>query len=90
MKFPKQFNPYKLIVAGAIVIGVGVFLFYLISTPKIDESEDEAEVRTPDQRREAVLESSGQWTVQSSQPPSQADIEAAITALESLDGNRTS
>ena len=81
----KRFDFRKLFVIGAIVIGVAVFLFYLISTPKIDESEDEAEVRTPDQRREAVLESSGQSTVQSSQPPSQADIETAIAALESLD-----
>ena len=87
MKFPNQFNFRKLFVISAIVIGVGVgvFLFYLISTPKIDESEDEAEVRTPDQRREAVLESPGQSTVQSSKPPSQADIETAIAALESLD-----
>ena len=87
MKFPNQFNFRERFVISAIVIGVGVgvFLFYLISTPKIDESEAEAEVRTPDQRREAVLESPGQSTVQSSQPPSQADIEKAIAALESLD-----
>ena len=87
MKFPNQFNFRERFVISAIVIGVGVgvFLFYLISTPKIDESEDEAEVRTPDQRREAVLESPGQSTVQSSKPPSQADIETAIAALESLD-----
>ena len=88
MKFPNQFNFRERFVISVIVIGVGVgvFLFYLISTPKIDESEDEAEVRTPDQRREAVLESPGQSTVQSSQPPSQADIEKAIAVLESLDG----
>ena len=85
MKFPNQFNFRERFVISAIVIGGGGFLFYLISTPKIDESEDEAEVRTPDQRREAVLESPGQSTVQSSQPPSQADIEKAIAALESLD-----
>ena len=87
MKFPNQFNFRERFVISVIVIGVGVgvFLFYLISTQKIDESEDEAEVRTPDERREAVLESPGRSTVQSSQPPSQADIEKAIAALESLD-----
>ena len=85
MKFLKHFTFRKICVISAIVIGVGGLLFYLISTRKIDESEAEADVRTPDQRREAVLESSGQSTVQSSQRPSQADIEKAIAALESLD-----
>ena len=87
MKFPNQFNFRERFVISVIVIGVGVgvFLFYLISTQKIDESEAGSEVRTPDQRREAVLESPGQSTVQNSQPPSEADIEKAIAALESLD-----
>ena len=80
MKFLKQVKFYKLFVISALVIGVGGGLFYLISTQKIDE----AEVRTPDQKREAVFESARQSTVQSPQSPSEADIEKAIAALESL------
>ena len=81
MKFPKQFNFYKLFVISAIVIGVGGFLFYLISPRLIS---DEPEMKIPEQEREEVFESPRQSTVQSPKPPSEAEIEKAIAALESL------
>ena len=87
MKFPNQFNFRKLFVISAIVIGVGGLLFSLISTWMIDEPEPEPEMETSEQKP-AVLAVPGQSTVQSPQSPkspSEADIEAAITALENLD-----
>ena len=58
-------------------------MFYLISPRQIS---DTPEIKTPEQKREAVLESPGQSsTVESPKPPSEADIEKAIAALENLD-----
>ena len=82
MQFTKPLKFRKHFVLGALAIGVGFFLFYLISTRQIS---DDPEIKTPEQKRETIFESPRPSTVQSSQPPSQADIEAAITALENLD-----
>ena len=86
MNSEKQFNFHKLFVIGAIVLGVGFFLFSLIFTRVIDKPEMKTtEMGIPDQKRETVLESPGQSTLQSSKLPSEAEIEAAIAALENLD-----
>ena len=84
MKFLKHFKFRKICVISAIVIGVGGLLFALISTWMIDEPEPEPEMETSEQKP-AVLEVPGRSTIQSPKPPSEADIEAAITALENLD-----
>ena len=86
MKSEKQFDFHKLFVIGAIVLGVGFFLFSLIFARVIDKPEMKTtEMGIPDQKRETVLESPGQSTLQSSKLPSEADIEAAIAALENMD-----
>ena len=87
MKSGKQFNFHKFFIISAITIGVGFFLFSLIFTRVIDKSETKTiEMGITEQKqRETVLESPGQSTVQSSKLPSEADIEAAIAALENMD-----
>ena len=82
MKFLKHFKFRNIFVISAIVIGVGGLLFALISTWMIDEPEPEMETS---EQKPAVLEVPGRSTIQSPKPPSEADIEAAITALENLD-----
>ena len=86
MNSEKQFDFHKLFVIGAIVFGVGFFLFSLIFTQVIDKSETKTtEMGIPDQKREAVLVSPGRSTIQEPKLPSAADIEAAIAALENMD-----
>lgn len=86
MKSRKQFNFHKLFVIGAIVLGVGFFLFSLIFTRVIDKPEAKTtEMEIPDQKRETVLESPRQSTIQEPKLPSAADIEAAIVVLENMD-----
>ena len=86
MKSRKQFNFHKLFVIGAIVLGVGFFLFSLIFTRVIDKPEMKTtEMEIPDQKRETVLELPGQSTIHVPKPPSAADIKAAIAVLENMD-----
>ena len=82
MKLTKPLKFRKHFVLGVLAIGVGFLLFYLISTRQIF---DTPEIKTPEQKRETIFESPRPSTVQSPQPPSEADIEKAIAALESLD-----
>lgn len=85
MNSEKQFNFHKLFVIGAIVLGVGFFLFSLIFARVIDKPEMKTtEMGIPDQKREVVLESPKQSTIQEPRMPSAADIEAAIAALENM------
>ena len=87
MKSGKQFYLHKIFVISAIVVGAGFFLFSLIFTRVIDKSEMKTtEIQIPEQQqREAVLETPEQSTVQSLKLPTEADIEAAIAALENMD-----
>ena len=89
MKFPNQFNFHKFLVISAITIGVGFFLFSLIFTRMVDESEEKSEMPHAEPKRGIVSESfqpsTIQTTVQSLKLPSEADIEAAIAALENMD-----
>ena len=86
MKSEKRFNFHQTFVVGAFVIGVGFFLFSLIFTRVIDKSKTKTtEMGIAEQKRKVVLQSPGRSTVHSTNLPSQADIEAAIAALENLD-----
>ena len=91
MKSGKQFDLHEIFVISAIVVGVGFFLFSRIFTRVIDKSEMKTtEIQIPEQQqREAVLETPEQSTVQSLKLPTEADIEAAIAALENIDTTKS-
>ena len=77
----------KLAMVGVVAVigigGSGVVYHYTFESSSVSESQSATVNAQGESEPEAVTGDSS--TVKSSQPPSEADIEAAITALENLD-----